>query len=789
MTALDGALRYAAAEGIRSIWIPRGSKAPVAKDWPNLATTDPNVIRQWAAENPGCNFGLVMGDGFVAIDIDDPSRYPELKALGFDLPPTRMHKTASGLHLIYRVPLGATIRNAVKKFGIVDVRHANAQVVCPGSVHPSGAVYEIAEDLPIADLPRESLAMLAASEPVQRPSPERGKIPEGRRNSALASLAGSMRRRGMSEAAILAALLEENSRCEPPLEECEVETIARSVAKYPPDDALQAALSDERPKVLLPGDDRLMSDTASELGAHLGNQLYLHNGEVATIENGLVRPVSAQAFRTAVERTVVCYRRRSARKVSFDVDVTMSVEDARGIMASEQFTSQLRPLSRVNRCRLPVLRSDGRIELLPEGYDAQSHALTISDVVYDEGLSFEVAVNVIRDLFGEFIFADGERSMAVAVSALLGLYGAQVLPSNELRPSFIVTKNDAGSGATTLVQCVVVPVLGRMATGVKPEDDNEMRKAITTAVREGCQVIFLDNIRGRIASTALEAFISSPHWTDRLLGANERISGPNIATVFCTANNATVGPDMRRRSLFVELHLDVERAEDRIFKRPLSEQVLQSIRPQILAACWALVRHWDEQGRPKPSRSHSAFDAWAGVVGGMVEAAGFACPLETAEVSITADEDGAAMRALTLKMVPGTKYTVQQLSQLCREHGLFAQLVADSYEAMQPKHRSGFGWLLSKYKDRQIGDLRFIIDGEYHKKRFRVAKVGGDQQGQQGLQGFSPRAAKNKKNSLKEKNLANLANLAGREHEKGRKWKFASHSPAQLSTGESTARQ
>jgi hypothetical protein len=55
--ALDNALRYAK-EGIRAIWIPRGRKGPIEDGWPELATTDPKIIRQWAADHPGCNFGL-----------------------------------------------------------------------------------------------------------------------------------------------------------------------------------------------------------------------------------------------------------------------------------------------------------------------------------------------------------------------------------------------------------------------------------------------------------------------------------------------------------------------------------------------------------------------------------------------------------------------------------------------------------------------------------------------------------------------------------------------------------
>lgn len=63
-----------------------------------------------------------------------------------------------------------------------------------------------------------------------------GSIPEGKRNAHLTSLAGSMRRPGMSPEAILAALRVENTtRCRPPLPDDDVQTIARSVGKYEPD--------------------------------------------------------------------------------------------------------------------------------------------------------------------------------------------------------------------------------------------------------------------------------------------------------------------------------------------------------------------------------------------------------------------------------------------------------------------------------------------------------------------------------------------------------------------------
>jgi hypothetical protein len=181
-----------------------------------------------------------------------------------------------------------------------------------------------------------------------------------------------------------------------------------------------------------------------------------------------------------------------------------------------------------------------------------------------------------------------------------------------------------------------------------------MRKSITAAILCGEDVLFLDHLKGTLNSAALEALVSAAEWRDRLLGKTERVCAENHITVFVTGNGMTISPDWRRRSLFAELHLAEERAEDKVFKRPLSVPILQekAMRAKILAACWSLIRHWDEMGRPQPSRSHSAFPAWARVIGGIVESAGFSCPFETANVRMVSDEDGEGMRLLVAEWRP-----------------------------------------------------------------------------------------------------------------------------------------
>jgi putative DNA primase/helicase len=126
----------------------------------------------------------------------------------------------------------------------LDVRADGAYVVVPPSRHRSGNHYRWSADgrpdvAGLTSLPAWLIDLLVANR--QQPRIQGHEliaineaIPEGSRNDSLARIAGVMRRRGCSEAAILAALLTENDRrCQPPLPESEVGKIARSIASYP----------------------------------------------------------------------------------------------------------------------------------------------------------------------------------------------------------------------------------------------------------------------------------------------------------------------------------------------------------------------------------------------------------------------------------------------------------------------------------------------------------------------------------------------------------------------------
>jgi hypothetical protein len=214
------------------------------------ATADLTVIRRWWERWPDANIAIATGraSGIVVLDVDpghggDDSLAALVAEHGQLVETPEVLTGGGGRHLYFRAPPGDEVKNAVGVGGWpgLDLRGEAGYVIAPPSLHPSGNRYaweasSRPESTPLADMPDWLLALVAeragadGRKPAE-PIPER--IRAGERNTTLTSLAGTMRRRGASEAAILAALAAENRlRCEPPLGEEEVKQIGKSVSKY-----------------------------------------------------------------------------------------------------------------------------------------------------------------------------------------------------------------------------------------------------------------------------------------------------------------------------------------------------------------------------------------------------------------------------------------------------------------------------------------------------------------------------------------------------------------------------
>jgi putative DNA primase/helicase len=241
---LQGALGYAT-RGWPVLAVQPGGKVPLVSDWPRQATTDAEIIRNWFDQFPNAGVGIVTGpaSGLVVLDIDGPRGEETLTTLEQQygkLPPTYAVRTGGGgRHLYFRYPPDQLVRNSAGLIGPgLDIRADGGFVVAPPSAHQSGNRYlwvMNGQHAP-AVFPDWLLATIFGQPKLKStPGDGAGRIHQGERNTTLTSLAGSMRRCGMTSDAIEAALLAENQvSCDPPLAELEVQRIAVSVGRYQP---------------------------------------------------------------------------------------------------------------------------------------------------------------------------------------------------------------------------------------------------------------------------------------------------------------------------------------------------------------------------------------------------------------------------------------------------------------------------------------------------------------------------------------------------------------------------
>ena len=211
------------------------------------ATTDPERIRRWWDRRPDANIGIATkASRLLVLDVDPRNggtdTLADLERVHGRLPETVEAITGNhGRHIYFRAPDPDDIARKTEALGPgLDLPNL---VVVPPSIHPeTGRGYEWKgmshpDDVPLADTPPWLAALATQPKPSSDGHREGDgkRIPERRRNTTLASLAGSMRNRGMTEEEIGSALLAVNEgRCDPPLDDEEVRGIAASVARYEP---------------------------------------------------------------------------------------------------------------------------------------------------------------------------------------------------------------------------------------------------------------------------------------------------------------------------------------------------------------------------------------------------------------------------------------------------------------------------------------------------------------------------------------------------------------------------
>lgn len=244
-TFLDAAIEYAG-KGMAVFPLKPKDKKPLTAHGVKDATTDFDTITKWWKRNPNANIGIACGQvsgGLLVIDLDERENgvsgfdsLHEWESANGELPETARTITGKGgSHILYRVDHKEN--NRVDLLDGIDVRSDGGYIVAPPSIHPNGNRYEWEydpEEYDIAEANETVMQLLAVGKKVEVDNftmPD--KISSGKRNDTIYKVACSLQAKGLGDGAIYAACRAENqSKCDPPLAEDEVDKIVQSALKH-----------------------------------------------------------------------------------------------------------------------------------------------------------------------------------------------------------------------------------------------------------------------------------------------------------------------------------------------------------------------------------------------------------------------------------------------------------------------------------------------------------------------------------------------------------------------------
>lgn len=329
------------------------------------------------------------------------------------------------------------------------------------------------------------------------------------------------------------------------------------------------------------------------------------------------------------------------------------------------------------------------------------------------------------------------RSFRVHLACMITLVATAMLPKGCNRLGFAYNANAPRSGKTLLLQSAICPVYGWTAGRTWPvggpnhnkSDEAELRKGLDAVALEGNPYVFFDNIRCQVESPSLEAFMTMPVWTGRIMGQNTKSFTAEVnATILLTGNDLRLSVDMIERFLICDLFVEEAEAQARPIENVIEQPWIMANRQQIFDSVMGLITHWDAMGRPNPpNRVRRGFETFGNTIGGIVAAAGFGDLFERRpDAESTGNSIDTDIRRLVthlmiedftprlLDPMPRIEFTVEDLVQKSWHDGIFnyymdgAKEIHDNINGTSKLHLSQkgnaqFGAQLKRYAPEKQG--------------------------------------------------------------------------------------
>lgn len=746
--------------------MPMRGKTPATDGWRTRGPVDEATVRGWF--ECGFNLALLTGVNSRVIVVDDDRIKHDLPP--FQAPPTglRVRSATGSVHYYYRSPTMDCPGNSSKRWeGIlpyVDVRGEGGYVLVPPSIHPVArkpwAFESIGEPTPwpfkpVAEPERASTVTTYHAAPNDRYAAtalarEVHKVRtagEGTRNDTLNTAAFSLGQLIPSGAFTVAQVQSElasaAAMCGLPETEA-TKTISsgmragmakpRAIPERTTTATATAQPAPERPRtkpdVLVPGTHVMPSGEYVEQGTDTfasavlsslaPDTIYRRAAALGEITDGSFNPTPAHRMRSVVDASVRLIASKPVpdgeAQISFR---TCSRDLAQLVLEYGQIHGDVRELKHL--ATHPVVLGPDFLPAKP-GWN-QSHGVYLSCESVPTPLDIATSRAVLDDLIADFPFqAEADRQN------FLGLLLTPILrPAiNEPVPMHLIGSPMERTGKTKLAEVVLgVSITGRRTPAMQlGEREEEREKRILSVLVRGQGLLHLDNLSEFIDSPSLASLLTSSEYQGRMLGSSHAPTLPNGLTVVGTGNNVHATGEIAKRIVPVRLLPSTGSPETRTdFRHPDLLGYVSSARQRVLASLLGLVEHWRTSGRPTHGAGFGGFERWTAVVGGVLQAAGYAEWLTNlkdwrGDVNDGGNEDGEFI--LLWSRIHGTDWVeAAKLYELARDNDLYGRL--DRHLTDRAK-RTAFGRTVLSRLDRVIIDqYRIEVSGVGSRRQARLS--------------------------------------------------------------------
>jgi hypothetical protein len=256
---------------------------------------------------------------------------------------------------------------------------------------------------------------------------------------------------------------------------------------------------------------------------------------------------------------------------------------------------------------------------------AEAKRLLVEEVLADFPLGGMDRAQIVGTLSGEN--ADNAHAVTHAVAFTLLPFCRDMIAGPT--PGHAYTKPGPGTGASLLVDVLTTIATGKPAPAMElPGKPEEIGKTLSAALAEGAPVILFDNVGQAISSSALAMAMTGTTYQARILGKSQLVSVPVRCVWAFTANNIEASREILRRFVLIPLDAGVPDPEQRKpengWRHPNIRRWVTDNRPALVWACLTIIQNWVAKGMvPAAGPSLASYEDWAGVMGGILAAAGF----------------------------------------------------------------------------------------------------------------------------------------------------------------------